>query len=410
VTRWVVLGLVCVAAWFAGEALARFRVPRLPVYLAVGAVAAVLWHDVSAAADLAFPHASAVTLCVIGFVAGSHLVWSLVRPRVKPIAAQVVAMTVAVPLVVGVAVLLLVDGDIPTRLAWAVLAGTVMLALSPPEAIAIVSESRAAGPFTRLVLGSTVVMDVVVVSTFSVSLVVAEELLGERTSDSSLLATIGLMLLFAVIGGLLVGALLRLAVERGRSTLMVVLLVLLCGVVAAVLAPGFTELVHDEWGVEIDLDALLIAMIAGIVVVNSSSHGARFEEVLEKLAPVVYVVFFTLTGLGLHLAELVAALLPALLLWVLRIAGLWVGSTAAMRIVREPPVVRRVAWRAYVPQAGIALALAATVADTIPSGSAFSTVIVATVVLNEATGPLFLRSALAATGELPSEPVPEELD
>ena len=54
------------------------------------------------------------------------------------------------------------------------------------------------------------------------------------------------------------------------------------------------------------------------------------------------------------------------------------------------------------PQAGVALALAATVAESFPGGDAFATVIVATVVLNEATGPLFLRSALTATGETPS--------
>jgi len=83
-------------------------------------------------------------------------------------------------------------------------------------------------------------------------------------------------------------------------------------------------------------------------------------------------------------------------------SGLFIGSTAAMTLVHEPAVVRRVAWRAYMPQAGIALALAATIASDFPEGGEqLSTIIIAVVVLNEASGPFFLRSALRATGEAP---------
>jgi Kef-type K+ transport system membrane component KefB len=252
------------------------------------------------------------------------------------------------------------------------------------------------------VLGSTIVMDVVVVSTFSVALVTAQTLLGEDDTPSNLLAEIGFMLLAAIVGGLIVGVILRWTVERGGALPLITGVVLLAGALAASLSPALTRFVAHHLGVHIELDALLIAMIAGIFVVNSTVHWQRFERVLEQIAPYVYVVFFTLTGLGLHLDQLVAALAPALGLWLVRIAGLWAGSTAAMSIANEPAVVRKVAWRAYVPQAGIALALAATVAESIPGGEAFATVVVATVVLNEATGPLFLRSALAATGEVPS--------
>jgi len=65
--------------------------------------------------------------------------------------------------------------------------------------------------------------------------------------------------------------------------------------------------------------------------------------------------------------------------------------------------VRKVAWKAFVPQAGIALALAATVSETYPKfGATLATVVIGTVVLNEAIGPFFLRSALEAVGETAS--------
>jgi Kef-type K+ transport system membrane component KefB len=308
-----------------------------------------------------------------------------------------------VPLVVGGAIYLLMT-DYPTevRIAGALLAGTVMLALSPPEAIAVIGESRSEGPFTRLVLGSTVVMDVVVVSTFSVTLLIAEGLVSDGTSVSELAISVVAVLGLALLGGAIVGVLLRTVIERGLSDFWVGVLVVVVAAVAAGIAPRFTEWADEALGINIEIDSLLIAMIAGVIVANWTKRPERFERILERMVPWVYVVFFTLTGLGLHLDALVAAAGAAAVMWVLRLGGLFVASTGAMHLVDEPAVVRRVAWRAYVPQAGIALALAATIASDFPEGGEqLSTIIIATVVLNEATGPFFLRSALRATGEAP---------
>ena len=403
--QYVVLAVICVVSYVVGELGARAHIPRLPVYLAVGAIASVVVDKAEEGAKLAFPTISTVSLAFIGFVAGSHLVWKVVKPRLRPIVAQVLGMSLVVPIVVGVAVYFLapVDDD-AARMAGAILAGTVMLALSPPEAIAVIGESRSQGPFTRLVLGSTVVMDVVVVSAFSVTLLIAEGLVGEGTSASELAISVTAVLSLALLGGVIIGVLLRTVIERGLNDFWLGVLIVAVAGLDAALAPRFTEWADEALGINIEIDSLLIAMVAGVIVVNWTSVPERFERILERMVPYVYVIFFTLTGLGLHLDAIVAAAGAAALLWVLRLSGLFVGSTAAMTIVKEPAVVRRVAWRAYMPQAGIALALAATIASDFPEGGEqLSTIIIAVVVLNEASGPFFLRSALRATGEAPVE-------
>jgi Kef-type K+ transport system membrane component KefB len=402
-SQYVALAIICAVSYAAGELGAKIHIPRLPVYLAVGALASVVVADAENGARLSFPTVSTVSLAFIGFVAGSHLVWKVIQPRIKPIAAQVVGMSLVVPLVVGVAIYLLTPSlESDVRIAAALLAGTVMLALSPPEAIAVIGESRSEGPFTRLVLGSTVVMDVVVVSTFSVTLLIAEGIVGDGTSASELAISVAAVLGLALLGGAIVGVLLRTVIERGLSDFWVGALVVVVAGVAAGIAPRFTHWADEVLGINIEIDSLLIAMIAGVIVANWTKAPERFERILERMVPWVYVIFFTLTGLGLHLDALVAAASAAALLWVLRLCGLFIGSTAAMHLVDEPPVVRRVAWRAYMPQAGIALALAATIASDFPEGGEqLSTIIIATVVLNEASGPFFLRSALRATGEAP---------
>ena len=204
--RLAMLAAICALSYVVGEGFSRLHIPRLPIYLAVGALSGLLVKSLVETANVAFPVVSAVALGVIGFIAGSHLVWRSIKPRIRAIALQVVGMTVAVPIVVGVTVYSVIPG-IPAeaRLAAAILAGTVMLALSPPEAIAIISESRAVGPFTKLVLGATVVMDVVVVSAFSAALMVSKSLLGEGGSASDLAISVIAGLALAIIAGLLVG-------------------------------------------------------------------------------------------------------------------------------------------------------------------------------------------------------------
>ena len=123
---------------------------------------------------------SAVALGVIGFIAGSHLVWRSIRPRIKSIALQVLGMTGTVPIVVGVTVFALIPGH-PCRgeAGRRDHGGHGDDRPVASRAIAVISESRAVGPFTKLVRGATVVMDVVVVSAFSMALMVSKSLIGE---------------------------------------------------------------------------------------------------------------------------------------------------------------------------------------------------------------------------------------
>jgi len=408
-SRIVILVAVCAVAYVFGELMAKRHIPRLPVYLAVGALAGLVNSKAEDAADLAFPNVSNVALGVIGFVAGSHLVWPMIRPRVRSIGLQVLGMTIAVPLfAAGVVAYVLRDQETSVTISAALLVGTIMLALSPPEAIAIISESQAAGPFTRLVLGATVVMDVVVVVGFSIALTVTNSLLGEGVSIADLVGGVVTGLLLSAGAGLLVGGFLVLVVKWTSTYRIAAVLIVVAAALGVWLAVAAVRWAEERLGVHAEVESLLVAMIAGVLVANLAA-GVRFGELLERLALPVYVVFFTLTGLGLHLDALLAAAVPAALLWVVRGGGLWVGSRAAMTVAGESAEVRRVAWKAYVPQAGIALALAATVAEEYPKfGATFATVVIGTVVLNEAIGPFFLRSALTQMGE--TAPTHELLD
>ena len=244
-------------------------------------------------------------------------------------------------------------------------------------------------------------MDIMVVSLFAVAITIAKALLGRSatTSTSGLAATIGLGIGLAVLGGVLLGLLLRVVVRTTPKTPAAVLSGLLAGL--GVWLVNATEgLARSRFGLDLEIELLLVATVAGLLVANFSRDRDTFAEILDGLAPWAYVVFFTLVGLGLHVDTLLAAIGSAAALWALRIVGLWAGSTAAMAVAKQAPAVRRTAWRAFVPQAGIALALASSVSEEFPKiGPLLSAVIIGTIVLNEVTGTFFLRSALRANGE-----------
>lgn len=64
---------ICAVSYLAGEGLARLRIPRLPVYMAVGAVVGLINSNADDAADLALPVLNPAMLFLIGLIAGSHL-------------------------------------------------------------------------------------------------------------------------------------------------------------------------------------------------------------------------------------------------------------------------------------------------------------------------------------------------
>jgi hypothetical protein len=87
--------------------------------------------------------------------------------------------------------------------------------------------------------------------------------------------------------------------------------------------------------------------------------------------------------------------------WGTRRGGAWAGVPS--------PVAGRV-WLGLVSQAGVAIGLAAVVADVYPTrGAALQTLLLATIAVNQTLGPLLFRLALARAGELaPPERAPRE--
>jgi Kef-type K+ transport system membrane component KefB len=152
-------------------------------------------------------------------------------------------------------------------------------------------------------------------------------------------------------------------------------------------------------------DSLLTFMVAGIVVRNMSQQGKRLVASIEQAGSVVYVVFFATAGAHLDLPLLRQLWPVAILLAGSRAIVTWVAARTADAFAKGPPTLRRWSWAGLVSQAGLTLGLSVVIAREFPTfGSAFRSLAVATVALNELAGPVLFKLALDRSGETSRAP------
>ena len=150
-------GLICLAAAVVGQAFQRLRLPTITGYLFTGAIAGSFVLELFPSEDTEqLRFVDEISLAVIAFVAGSELLLSELKARLRPIlsiAGSIIAVAFAL---LAAAIFVLTnflsfteDLSRSARLATALLGAAVLLALSPPSTIAVIKELRARGPYTR---------------------------------------------------------------------------------------------------------------------------------------------------------------------------------------------------------------------------------------------------------------------
>jgi Trk K+ transport system NAD-binding subunit/Kef-type K+ transport system membrane component KefB len=398
---------VAIAARFIGKQFSKYGLPYITGYLLAGMVAGPFILGLMSNEDATrLRFIDELSLAVIAFIAGSELYLKELRSRLRPIALNLGGIVLVAPVLIGISVYVATDfisftQDLPvmSRLAIALLGATILMALSPASTIAVIQEVRARGDFTRTTLSITVVMDVVIIVLFAISAAIAAALLEGTGFSGAFALALVIDLVIALVAGIAVGKLLEVVLSAAVHRLLKTALVLAIGLAIFVIAFQVTDYTK-ALGFELHLEPLLISMIAGFYVTNFTRYRDPFDEILHDVSPIVYVAFFTLTGVALKLDILLATGAIAVILFLVRILSIFLGSYLGGTLAGEPPRFKRFAWMGLITQAGIALGLAREVAVEFPNlGDAFATLIISVVVLNEIFGPLLLKTALRRVGE-----------
>lgn len=407
------LGFVVLASYAFGQLVGRFGLPHLTGYilagLALGPSAVHYFPESwqvppfdqgvlseSVIGQLRVFETLAVAL--IALAAGGQLRIALLKRGVVQIAGMIAGhILIAGPIAFGFLLAIaawvpavrmpgLEDIALPAAIAMCAIVTTVVISTSPAAAVAVVAETRARGPVTEMALAGVVLRDVFSVILFSVAVALAGHTLGHE-SQESVGWTIARSLGGAALGGVIVGVLMMLYLRFIRAELLLF-------VTGAIFTASY---VASRFGV----DPVLMFIVAGFVAVNFSSAGETLLQTVEQLFLPVSVVFFTLAGARLHLDVFLALAPFAASLVAVRGIATFVGVRTGLTLTRAPIPVRRYAWVAYVPQAGVALSLATLVGSSFGElGGIFETLLVGGIALNEVVGPVLLKLGLTRAGEV----------
>jgi Kef-type K+ transport system membrane component KefB len=271
----------------------------------------------------------------------------------------------------------------------ALLLAATLTVNSPMVTLALLTETRAAGPLAKTTLGVVLVADVAVILVFTAAFSLAQASLGGETGSApEILLHLLLEVLGSITAGAIVGGVLALYLRFVKRELVVFAVVLVFAAAAAAEALGF--------------ELLLSLLVAGFLVENVAPVRAEpLVATLHQMAVPVFVVFFAIAGAELHVREF-GALWPLVLTFALaRMGAIAVGATTAGRLAGAEPQVTKYAWTGLVSQAGVALGLATIVATRLPVvGAAMQTMIVGVIAFNESVGPVLFRRGLDRAGEI----------
>jgi Kef-type K+ transport system membrane component KefB len=390
------LGIMIFVGFLAGLALEKLKFPLITGYIILGmllspSVLNIIPIETVGQLDIV----TDIALGLIAYLIGSSLHWEDIRRLAKTIMWIIPFESVGAWFLVTVVLALLGPFIIHNGTFWqtyfplAFIIGAVSSATAPAATMAIISESRARGPFTTTLLAVVGFDDAIAVIAFAIASGIAQPLVKNAGSFSSY-HMIGIPALH-IVGSILVGVIfaitlmyvLRLVKRREFLIVVIVGTILLCTGVSDFLG----------------LSSILANMVLGFVLVNNVKRK-ELTTVVEEFENVIFVLFFVLAGLHFDLSVLKIAGILALLIVLARCSGKYLGVRAGATISHAPDNVKNYLGLALLPKAGVTIGLILLASIEFPSfGVLMLNAVLASTIINELIAPPLTKYAISKAGE-----------
>ena len=285
-------------------------------------------------------------------------------------------------------------------LASAITLGSIAAATAPAATLMVVKQYKAKGPLTHLLLMVVAIDDAVGLVLFSASYGVANALEQGHMDLLSVVVEPLMEILLSLLLGAVAGYLLNLleVYFHSRSKRMSL------SVAFVLLTVGVSMLEVEVGGVRCGFSLLLVCMMTGTVFCNVCPTSDELMDRLDRWVSPINILFFVLSGAELDLTILSNPLV--LLVGVVYIAsrslGKIGGAYASCRATKCSPSIQKYLGITLLPQAGVALGMAAEAAQ-LSDGHMVRNVVLFSVLVYELVGPTLTRMALTAAGEIRPE-------
>ena len=285
-------------------------------------------------------------------------------------------------------------------LASAITLGSIAAATAPAATLMVVKQYKAKGPLTHLLLMVVAIDDAVGLVLFSASYGVANALEQGHMDLLSVVVEPLMEILLSLLLGAVAGYLLNLleVYFHSRSKRMSL------SVAFVLLTVGVSLLEVEVGGVRCGFSLLLVCMMTGPVFCNVCPTSEELMDRLDRWVSPINILFFVLSGAELDLTILSNPLV--LLVGVVYIAsrslGKISGAYTSCRATKCSPSIQKYLGITLLPQAGVALGMAAEAAQ-LSDGHMVRNVVLFSVLVYELVGPTLTRMALTAAGEIRPE-------
>lgn len=330
-----------------------------------------------------------IALAFIAFSTGEFFKFETLKKN----GMKVVIITVLEAVLASVFVFVLTYYILNLDLAFSLVLAALASATAPASTVMTIRQTGAKGDFVNTLLQVVALDDVVGLILYSVAISVALALApGEGAFSIMNIVKPIIMNLIVLVAGAIFGVLMKVLMPKKRSTdnrliILISLLFAFCGICAL-----------------LDISPLLGCMSMGMIYINISDDDKLFKQ-LNYFSPPILLLFFVRSGLSFKLDALVDTssavgsvplLMVGVLYFIVRIVGKYAGAYLGCLIVKKDKKVKNYLGLALIPQAGVAIGLAALGARTLGGemGNALQTIILASSVLYELIGPGCAKLAL----------------
>ena len=284
-------------------------------------------------------------------------------------------------------------------LADAITLGAIATATAPAATLMVVRQYKAKGKLTDLLLPIVALDDAVGLIVFSVSFGIAKALnLGMFDLTSILLEPI-LEIIASLLLGMIMGIIFSAVEKYFKSNSKRLSL----SITFVILTVALSMMEFHIGTVKVGFSSLLVCMMLGTVFCNVCDFSEEIMGKTDRWTAPLFILFFVLSGAELELNVLGDAAIVGIGLAyiVTRSVGKYFGAYISAKIMHCEPLIQRYLGITLLPQAGVALGMSVTVAQTLGAGGQrVRNIVLFGVLIYELVGPTLTRIALTKSGDI----------
>lgn len=388
-------GFIMIFAFLIGKRISRLQLPQITGFILAGLLCGpfvLKLLTIGEVKDLQLLDGLALSL--IALTAGGEIEVKRLKGSLRAISSIILFQTIII--ITGFIIFGFVsrsffpffsEKTVVEVITLSLLLGTLATATSPSTTIAIITESKAKGKYTDLILGTAVLKDFLVIILFAFFLSFSKSLI----SPAQAFDTAFLLDILSEIGG---SVLLGIAVGIG-----IILYLRYIEKEIAIFILGVAFLTYQV-SQSLRWHPLLVCLLAGFLVKNLSSHGESLILAIERSSLPVFIIFFAISGASIDLGALERSGLLALIFVIWRGALKFSGTYLGGKLAKEDSIVRKKSWAGFISQAGVALGMAIIIERNFPAwGGEFKALVLAVIGINQIIGPILLQRFLVRSGE-----------